>query len=74
MKTVKLHEAKAHLSKLIEKVVGDEEVIISRYGNPVAKLSGLSGPNRRELGFYPVTSKSDLLEPTTDEVAEAFCA
>ena len=72
MKTVKLHEAKAHLSELIEKVVRGEEVIISRHGKPVAKLSGLSVPNRRELGFYPIAFKSDLLEPTDDEVTETF--
>ena len=72
MKTVKLHEAKAHLSELIEKVVRGEEVIISRHGKPVAKLSSLSVPNRRELGFYPIVFGSDLLEPTTDEVLETF--
>ena len=69
---MKLHEAKAHLSELIEKVVRGEEVIISRHGKPVAKLSSLSVPNRRELGFYPIVFGSDLLEPTTDEVLETF--
>ncbi len=72
MKIVKLHEAKAHLSELIEEVVRGEEVIISRHGKPVAKLSGLAPQNRRELGFYPIAFKSDLLEPTDDEVLETF--
>lgn len=72
MKTVKLHEAKAHLSELIEKVVRGEEVIISRHGKPVAKLSSLSVPNRRELGFHPIAFKSDLLEPITDDITETF--
>lgn len=72
MKTLKLHEAKAHLSELIEEVIRGEEVIISRHGKPVAKLTGLAPPNRRELGFYPIEFKSDLLEPTADETTETF--
>lgn len=72
MKTIKLHEAKAHLSELVEAVTRGEEVIISRHGKPVAKLSGLATPGQRELGFYPITFRSDLLEPTDDEVIRAF--
>ena len=72
MKTLKLHEAKARLSSLIDEVIRGEEVIISKYGKPVAKLSALALPNRRELGFYPITFESDLLEPTADEVVETF--
>lgn len=72
MKTFKLHEAKAHLSSLIDEVIRGEEVIISKHGKPVAKLSGLVPQNRRELGFYPIRFGSDLLEPTADEVVETF--
>lgn len=38
MKTVNIHEAKTHLSRLIEDVSGGEEVIIARNGKPVARL------------------------------------
>ncbi len=72
MKTLKLHEAKAHLSELIEAVVQGEEIIISRHGKPVAKLMGLAAPGRRELGFYPISFESDLLEPTDAEIVAAF--
>ena len=72
MKTLKLHEAKAHLSELIEAVQGGEEIVISRYGKPVAKLVGLATPGARELGFYPIAFTSNLLEPTDDDVLEAF--
>lgn len=72
MKMIKLHEAKAHLSELIDAVTRGEEVIISRHGKPVAKLMGLSAPGQRELGFYPIEFRSDLLEPTDDEVIRAF--
>ena len=72
MKTLQLHEAKAKLSELVEAVQRGEEIIISRYGKPVAKLSGLRQAGERELGFYPIEFKSDLLEPTDEETLAAF--
>lgn len=38
MKTVNIHQAKTHLSRLIEDVSAGEEVIIARNGKPVARL------------------------------------
>jgi prevent-host-death family protein len=35
---VNIHEAKTHLSKLLERVSLGEEVVIAKAGNPVAKL------------------------------------
>ena len=72
MKTLKLHEVKAQLSELIEQVSGGEEIIIFRYGKPVAKLTGLGSPQKRSLGFYPIHFENNLLEPTDDEVIEMF--
>ena len=72
MQTFHLHEAKARLSKLIEAVQSGEEIVISRYGKPVAKLVGLGGLGTRELGFYPITFTSDLLDPTSNDVLESF--
>jgi len=34
-----IHFTKTHLSKLIERVIGGEEIIIAKAGKPVAKLS-----------------------------------
>ena len=33
-----IHEAKTHLSRLVERVEAGEELVISRAGKPVAKL------------------------------------
>ena len=71
MKTLQLHEAKARLSELIDAVIKGEEIVISRYGKPVAKLVGLA-TEKRELGLYPIDFTSDLLEPTEDEIIDAF--
>jgi prevent-host-death family protein len=38
MKTVSVHEAKTHLSRLLERVVEGDEIIIARSGKPVARL------------------------------------
>lgn len=38
MATVSVHEAKTHLSRLIEQVLAGEEVVISRNKEPVVRL------------------------------------
>jgi prevent-host-death family protein len=53
VKTVNIHEAKSHLSRLLAEVAQGESVIIAKAGKPVAKLlrfEDSSLPNRR-IGF-----------------------
>jgi prevent-host-death family protein len=38
MKHVNVHEAKTHLSKLLEEVAAGEEIVICKAGKPVATL------------------------------------
>jgi len=48
---VNIHEAKTHLSKLLERVALGEEVIIAKAGKPVAKLVSISAePKTRIFG------------------------
>jgi prevent-host-death family protein len=48
---VNIHEAKTHLSRLVERVEGGEEVVIARAGRPVARLVPLARRTRpRVLG------------------------
>ena len=42
-----IHEAKTHLSRLIDRVEHGEEIVISRAGTPVAKLVPLAPRARR---------------------------
>lgn len=44
MKRVNIHEAKTHLSRLVEDVAAGEEVIIARAGKPVARLVAFDKP------------------------------
>ena len=36
--SVNVHQAKTHLSRLLERVEGGQEVVIARAGRPVARL------------------------------------
>ena len=38
MQVTNIHEAKTHLSRLVERVAAGEEIIIAKAGKPVAKL------------------------------------
>jgi prevent-host-death family protein len=40
--TVNVHEAKTHLSKLLDRVMNGEQIIIAKSGKPVAMLSPLA--------------------------------
>ena len=47
METVNIHEAKTHLSRLIERILLGEEIIIAKAGNPIARLVPYTPPKRR---------------------------
>jgi prevent-host-death family protein len=54
MKTVNIHEAKTHLSKLIEEASKGESFVIAKAGKPVVKVTALGAPTGaqvRRLGF-----------------------
>ena len=42
MKTYNIHEAKTHLSRLLQAVAAGEEIMIAKAGKPVAKLVPVS--------------------------------
>lgn len=46
MGTVTLAEAKSHLSHLLDQVEAGEEVVITRRGQPVARISPVTKPKR----------------------------
>jgi antitoxin (DNA-binding transcriptional repressor) of toxin-antitoxin stability system len=49
-KYVGVHEAKTHLSRLLEDVAAGEEIVITRRGNAVASLGPPPGSLPRRLG------------------------
>jgi prevent-host-death family protein len=51
MVLVNIHEAKTHLSRLIERAAAGEEIVIAKAGNPVAKLVRRPAEPRRPGGW-----------------------
>ncbi|HXV82863.1 MAG TPA: type II toxin-antitoxin system Phd/YefM family antitoxin [Candidatus Binatia bacterium] len=51
MKTVNVHEAKTHLSRLLERAHAGEEIVIAKSGEPYARLVPLPGGQpKRQAG------------------------
>ena len=57
MDPVSVHEAKTHLSRLLQRVEAGEEVVIARAGEPVARLV----PVARKLPKEPGSLKGEIL-------------
>jgi prevent-host-death family protein len=54
MKTVNIHEAKTHLSQLVEQAAKGEPFVIAKAGKPMVKVMALDTPvaeQVRRLGF-----------------------
>ena len=72
---VNIHEAKTHLSRLLERVAMGEEVIIAKAGTPVAKLVPIKQTNR---GFKFGSAKGkmviadDFNDPLPKEIEDLF--
>jgi prevent-host-death family protein len=61
MTTYTVHEAKTHLSKLIERAERGEEVIIARGDKPVVRMTSVEKPERKK-GRRPGAYKDELPE------------
>ncbi|MFG0318276.1 MAG: type II toxin-antitoxin system Phd/YefM family antitoxin [Planctomycetota bacterium JB042] len=75
MKTVNIHEAKTHLSRLLERVAAGEEIVIARAGRPIARLVPLlPRPSERRPGSWKgkVVVKDDFDSPLPDDLLRAF--
>jgi prevent-host-death family protein len=75
MQTVNIHEAKTHLSRLLEQVAGGEEVIIAKAGKAIARLVPLdAAPKKRQLGLLKGKLKvpKDFDAPLTDDDLALF--
>ena len=58
--TVNVHEAKAHLSKLLDRAHAGEEITIAKAGKPCARLVKIEKvPVNRTLGGWPELAALD---------------
>ena len=66
MKTVNMHEAKTHLSRLVEEATAGEEIVIARAGKPLVRLvavAGTEGPRRLGALAGKVVEQNDAWAP-----------
>lgn len=74
-KTVNVHEAKTHLSRLLEEVRQGEEVVIAKAGKPVARLIAIEEPRkRREPGSArgQIWMAEDFDAPLPEDIQRFF--
>jgi prevent-host-death family protein len=70
-----MHEAKTHLSRLVERVEAGEEIIISRAGKPVARVVPIraAAPRREPGGLRGrIRLSADFDAPLPAGMATAF--
>ena len=69
MQTVNVHEAKTHLSRLLERVEAGEEIVLARNGKAVARLVPV-GRQARRPGRIRIRRDFDAALP--ESTAKAF--
>lgn len=74
MISVGVHEAKTNLSRLLQRVASGEEVVITRSGVPVARISAVYERSRRTFGQDRgrVTISEDFDAPLPEEALAEF--
>ena len=74
MDTVNIHEAKTHLSRLVEKAAAGAEIVIAKNGVPRAKLVRLDKRRPLKLGVMKgkIRYPEDFDAPLPDEVLALF--
>ena len=73
-KSVGVHEAKTHLSRLLDDVAAGEEILITRRGEPAARLVALSKGAPRTFGVDRgrFVIPEDFDAPLDDDVLDTF--
>jgi len=70
--TVNIHEAKTHLSRLIQRAHDGEEIILAKAGKPYARLVPLENKKERVPGMVEGRVTEAFFEPLPPEEQEAW--
>ncbi|WP_304171887.1 type II toxin-antitoxin system Phd/YefM family antitoxin [Phenylobacterium aquaticum] len=79
MRTINIHEAKTHLSKLVEQAARGEAFIVAKAGKPLVKVVPLNAPEPaqvRRLGFLAgqISVPADFDRMGAREIEQLFGA
>ncbi len=73
MTKVNVHEAKTHLSKLLEKAMNGEEVVIAKAGKPMVRLVPIESEGKDWWGMDEGKGWiADDFDTLPDEIMAAF--
>ncbi len=77
MHTVNIHEAKTHLSRLVEEAARGEPFVIAKAGKPMVKVVALDAPiagQTRRIGFMvgEIAVPEDFDRMGCDEIEQLF--
>lgn len=75
MRRVNIHEAKTHLSRLVEEAAKGEPFIIAKAGKPMVKVVPLEPAERpatSRIGFMPALQIPDDFDAMDEEIARLF--
>lgn len=71
-KIINVHQAKTHLSQILEQVKAGEEFILAKHGKPYAKLVPIARPGKRPLGFVTGRVPESFFDPLPDDELQAW--
>ena len=69
MATVNIHEAKTHLSRLVDRAEKGEEIVIARAGKPIVRLERIAPLGKRVRG---VDKGRVVIHPDFDDPLPEF--
>ena len=75
METVSTYDAKTRLSELVDKAAAGEDVVISRNGKPLVRITRLAGSRRRvKFGLLKgkLTVPADFDAPLPDDLLAKY--
>jgi prevent-host-death family protein len=77
MRTVNIHEAKTHLSQLVEKAAHGESFVIAKAGKPLVKVVSLGAPSHgaiKRIGFMcgEISVPEDFDRMGSHEIQQLF--
>lgn len=75
MTTINIHEAKTHLSRLVEQAAAGEPFVIAKAGTPMVRVTAIDAPTEpRRLGFLKgeIEVPDDFDTMAADEIAALF--
>jgi len=70
--TVNVHQAKTHLSRLIDRAHAGEEIILAKAGKPYARLVPLADAVPRQPGLLAGAVPDSFFDPLPEEELGAW--